>query len=87
MFGLIKATFAGVTAMGTGMVVGNVLNAARPVGAKVVEKTLYTIGVQALTGVASAATVAYVTGQLDGIVDLVTAGKKAKPEEVKEEVV
>lgn len=78
MFNVLKAVVSGVTAMGTSMVVGNVLNAARPVGAKVVEKTLFTVGVQALSGVATVATVAYVTEQLDGVKEVLTAAKEAK---------
>ena len=72
------------TSIGTGVVVGNVLKAFRPAGAKVVEKTLYSVGTYALGGVAGLAAVTYVNGQINELKSIFKHIKESE-QEVKEE--
>ena len=72
------------TSIGTGVVVGNVLRVFKPTGAKVVEKTLYSVGTYALGGVAGIAAVNYVNGQIEDLKSIFKSNKETE-QEVKEE--
>ena len=84
MFGkVLTQVVLTTTSIGTGVVVGNVLRAFKPTGAKVVEKTLYSVGTYALGGVAGLAAVNYVNGQINELKGIFKPNKESE-QEVKE---
>lgn len=81
MFGkVLTQVVLTTTSIGTGVVVGNVLRAFKPAGAKVVEKTLYSVGTYALGGVAGIAAVSYVNGQINELKSMFKPNKESEQE-------